>query len=121
MRGIGNRSKPIQLPELWYVIVYPGIVLHTRDVYEGLKIPLTLAQMILHSRHKLSTAFDIARTMENDLEEDCFFLCPQIQTVKEDYERRGHWFADEAEVAPRFWESFRTRRQRSWLRERYVI
>jgi len=89
MRGIGEQIEPIQLPELWYVIVYPGIVLHTRDVYEGLKIPLTLAQNDITFSAQLSTAFDIARTMENDLEEAAFSLCPQIQTVKERLREAG--------------------------------
>jgi 4-diphosphocytidyl-2-C-methyl-D-erythritol kinase len=89
MRGIGEQIEPIQLPELWYVIVYPGIVLHTRDVYEGLKIPLTLAQNDIKFSAQLSTAFDIARNMENDLEAVAFSLCPQIHTVKERLREAG--------------------------------
>jgi 4-diphosphocytidyl-2-C-methyl-D-erythritol kinase len=89
MRGIGEQIEPIQLPELWYVIVYPGIVLHTRDVYEGLRIPLTLAQNDIKLSAQLSTAADIARTMENDLERVAFSLCPQIQTVKESLREAG--------------------------------
>jgi len=83
MRGIGEQIEPVKLPQLWYVIVYPGIALHTRDVYEGLRIPLTLAQNDITLSAQLSTAFEIARTMENDLEKVAFSLCPHIQIVKE--------------------------------------
>ncbi len=83
MTGIGDQIAPIELPRIWYLIVYPGIVLHTKDVYAGLKISLTLAQNDITLSWKFNTVFDVVRTLENDLEKVAFSLCPQIKTAKE--------------------------------------
>lgn len=89
MRGIGEQIEPLSLPKLWYVIVYPGIILHTKTVYEGLKIPLTLARNDITLSARFKTIFDIARTMENDLEPVVFSLYPQVQTIKERLQEAG--------------------------------
>ena len=89
MRGVGERITPLALPRVWYVIVYPGIVLHTKDVYENLKISLTSVQNDITLSWKFDTVFDLARILQNDLERSAFSLCPEIQTVKERLRKAG--------------------------------
>jgi 4-diphosphocytidyl-2-C-methyl-D-erythritol kinase len=33
--GLGERLTPVELPEAWYVIVYPGVSVSTRDVFQS--------------------------------------------------------------------------------------
>jgi 4-diphosphocytidyl-2-C-methyl-D-erythritol kinase len=89
MKGIGEQITPIQMPHIWYVLVYPGILLHTRDVYEGLKIPLTLGQNASTLSGQLDTVFDVARMLENDLERVAFSLHPEIRAAKERLRKGG--------------------------------
>jgi 4-diphosphocytidyl-2-C-methyl-D-erythritol kinase len=89
MTGIGEEITPLELPRIWYVIVYPGIVLHTKDVYDGLRISLTLAQNDITLSWKLDTLFDVVRTLQNDLERVAFSMCPEIKTAKERLREAG--------------------------------
>jgi 4-diphosphocytidyl-2-C-methyl-D-erythritol kinase len=89
MRGIGEQITPIKIPHVWYVIIYPGIILHTKAVYEGLKIPLTLAQNDITLSGQLKTVFDVARILENDLEQVAFSLHPDIRRAKERLRKAG--------------------------------
>jgi len=89
MKGIGEQLTPIQLPHMWYVIVYPGIALHTRDVYEGLKIPLTSAQNEVTLFPRFYTVFDVARVLENDLEKVAFSLHPEVHIAKKSIQNAG--------------------------------
>jgi 4-diphosphocytidyl-2-C-methyl-D-erythritol kinase len=89
MKGVGERITPIKIPCIWYVIIYPGIILHTKDVYGGLKIPLTLAQNDITLSGQLDTVFDVARMLKNDLEKVAFSLHPEIETLKERLQEAG--------------------------------
>ena len=89
MKGAGERITPIKTPFIWYVIVYPGIILHTKDVYGGLKIPLTLAQNDITLSKQLGTVFDVARMLENDLEKVAFSLHPEIHRIQERLRKAG--------------------------------
>ena len=89
MKGVGERITPIKIPCIWYVIIYPGIILHTKDVYGGLKIPLTLAQNDITLSGQLDTVFDVARMLENDLEKVAFSMHPEIETLKERLQEAG--------------------------------
>jgi 4-diphosphocytidyl-2-C-methyl-D-erythritol kinase len=89
MKGIGERITPIKIPYIWYVIIYPGILLHTKDVYGGLKIPLTLGQNDITLSGQLDTVFDVVRMLENDLEKVAFLLHPVIETLKERLREAG--------------------------------
>jgi 4-diphosphocytidyl-2-C-methyl-D-erythritol kinase len=89
MKGIGEQITPIQIPRIWYVVVYPGILLHTRDVYEGLKIPLTLVQNDITLSRQLDTVFNVAWMLENDLERVAFSLHPEIHAAKERLKKAG--------------------------------
>src|SRR5262249_54841275 len=33
--GIGERLTPVELPAAWYVIIYPGIGVSTREVFQS--------------------------------------------------------------------------------------
>jgi 4-diphosphocytidyl-2-C-methyl-D-erythritol kinase len=83
MRGIGEQITPIEIPFIWYVLVYPGIVLRTKDVYAGVRIPLTLTQNHITLSAQFETILDVARMLQNDLETVAFALHPEIYRVKE--------------------------------------
>jgi 4-diphosphocytidyl-2-C-methyl-D-erythritol kinase len=83
MRGIGDIITPAQVPFLWYVIVYPRFVLHTKEVYEGLKIVLTRSENDINLSDTFSSVSDIADILENDLEPVAFRQCPGIKSIKE--------------------------------------
>jgi 4-diphosphocytidyl-2-C-methyl-D-erythritol kinase len=89
MKGIGEQITPVKIPYIWYVIIYPGIILHTKDVYGGLKIPLTLTQNDITLSGQLDTVFDVARMLDNDLEKVALFLHPEIETLKERLQEAG--------------------------------
>lgn len=83
MRGIGDLISPIELPSLWYLIIYPNMSISTRRVYEGLKIVLTKKQNDIKLVAKFNNAREISAILENDLEKVGILLCPTIQTIKE--------------------------------------
>jgi 4-diphosphocytidyl-2-C-methyl-D-erythritol kinase len=83
IKGIGDRITPAQLPFLWYVIVYPRVVLRTKEVYEGLRIVLTKSENDINLSDKFNAVSDIADLLENDLEQAAFRQCPGIKSIKE--------------------------------------
>jgi 4-diphosphocytidyl-2-C-methyl-D-erythritol kinase len=83
MKGVGEKIMPFDLPFLWYLIVYPDVVLSTRDVYNGLRIVLTKGKNEVTFSGNFTSTLDIADILENDLEEVAFFRCPKIKTIKE--------------------------------------
>jgi 4-diphosphocytidyl-2-C-methyl-D-erythritol kinase len=89
MKGIGERILPVELPALWYLIVYPDVILQTREVYEGLKIVLTKGENDIKLRGKFETTRDIAGILENDLEKIGILICPKIDTIKDRLRRTG--------------------------------
>jgi 4-diphosphocytidyl-2-C-methyl-D-erythritol kinase len=82
MRGVGERISPIDLPAMWYVVVYPNIAVSTRDVYNGLRIVLTKDENEVTLSGKFAHVLDIVGTLENDLEEVAFLICPEIKIIK---------------------------------------
>jgi len=83
MRGIGDRISPVELPSLWYLIVYPNVVLKAKEVYGSLKIVLTNRENDIKLRGKFDTAYDVAGILENDLEKAGILMCPTIKTIKD--------------------------------------
>ena len=77
MRGVGETVSPIDLPRLSYVIVYPNVIMSTREVYNRLRIVLTKEENEVTFSGKFSTALDIAGILENDLEKVAVLLCPR--------------------------------------------
>jgi len=82
VRGIGERVSPILLPIIWYVVVYPNVVLSTKEVYNGLRIVLTKDENEVTFSGKFSNVLEIADILENDLEEVALLKCPKIKTIK---------------------------------------
>jgi 4-diphosphocytidyl-2-C-methyl-D-erythritol kinase len=83
MRGIGDEIFPIQMPRLWYLIVYPNISISTRRVYEDLKIVLTKKQNDIKLVAKFNNTREVSSILENDLERVGILLCQTIQTIKD--------------------------------------
>jgi len=89
MRGVGERISPIDLPVIWYIVIYPNAVVNTGDVYKNLRIVLTRDENEVTFSGKLSRVRDVVDILKNDLEEAAFFLCPQIKTIKERLRKAG--------------------------------
>ena len=89
MRGVEERISPIDLPVIWYIVIYPNAVVNTGDVYKNLRIVLTRDENEVTFSGKFSCVRDIVDILENDLEEAAFFLCPQIKTIKERLRKAG--------------------------------
>ena len=89
MRGVGERISPIDLPVIWYIVIYPNAVVNTGDVYKNLRIVLTRDENEVTFSGKFLRVGDVAEILENDLEEAAFFLCPQIKTIKERLRKAG--------------------------------
>ncbi len=83
MEGIGDVITPIELPRLWYLVVYPNIVLSTREAYSRLKIVLTNNENDIKLMGNFKKIGDIADSLENDLEQIGMTMCPQIKTIKD--------------------------------------
>ncbi len=83
MRGVGEKISPIKLPYLWYLIVYPDMVLKTKDVYGRLKIVLTKDENDIKLRENFEFVQDVADILENDLEKVAILMCPQINALKD--------------------------------------
>lgn len=83
MEGIGDIITPIELPHLWYLIVYPNVVLSTKEAYSRLKIVLTNIENDIKLMGNFKKIGDIADSLENDLEQIGMAMCPQIKTIKD--------------------------------------
>jgi 4-diphosphocytidyl-2-C-methyl-D-erythritol kinase len=83
MRGVGDRVSPLKLPAMSYVVVYPNLVLSTKEVYNDLRIVLTKGENEVKFSGQFSSVLDIADILENDLEEVAVVRCPAIRTIKE--------------------------------------
>ena len=89
MRGIGERISPIDLPVIWYIVVYPNAVVSTGDVYNSLRIVLTKGENEVKFSGNFASVRDIVDILKNDLEEAAFLICPQIKTIKERLKKAG--------------------------------
>lgn len=83
IRGIGEKVSPIELPRLWYLIIYPDAALKTPDVYGGTKIVLTKDENDIKLRKNFESVQEVAGILENDLEKVAILMCPKIKTLKE--------------------------------------
>ena len=83
MEGIGDIITPVELPLLWYLIVYPDFVLSTKEAYSRLKIELTNNENNIKLMGNFKNIGDIAGSLENDLEQIGMTMCPQIKTIKD--------------------------------------
>jgi 4-diphosphocytidyl-2-C-methyl-D-erythritol kinase len=83
MEGIGDIITPIELPRVCYLIVYPELVLSTKEAYGRLKIVLTNNENDIKLMGNFKNIGDIAGSLENDLEQIGITMCPQIKTIKD--------------------------------------
>jgi len=83
MRGIGDIITPIELPGLYYVIVYPERPLSTKDVYESLKIVLTKKENDIKLSVNFNSVHDVVNVLHNDLEKAAIAMLPDIIKIKE--------------------------------------
>jgi 4-diphosphocytidyl-2-C-methyl-D-erythritol kinase len=83
MEGIGDIITPITLPRLWYLIIYPRVVLSTKEAYGRLKIELTNNENNIKLMGNFKNIGDIAGSLENDLEQVGTIMCPHIRTIKD--------------------------------------
>jgi len=83
MEGIGDIVSPFDLYPLWYLVVYPGFILQTKEVYGRLKIKLTNGEKNIKLIGNFKNIGGIARSLENDLEQVGITMYPKIKSIKD--------------------------------------
>jgi 4-diphosphocytidyl-2-C-methyl-D-erythritol kinase len=78
--GIGEKLKKIELPSLWYVLLYPNFEVSTKWAYQS--FVLTKNRFHLKLRTFPRTSKGIFRILRNDLEEVVSKKYPQIDIMK---------------------------------------
>jgi 4-diphosphocytidyl-2-C-methyl-D-erythritol kinase len=79
-RGIGERLKRIELPRLWYVLVYPNFEVSARWAYQN--FVLTKRRFHYKIHEFLRTPRKISSILRNDLETVVSRQYPQIEVMK---------------------------------------
>jgi len=79
--GIGERLKKIELPDLWYVLIYPNFEVSTRWAYQN--FVLTKRRFHFNLHRLLRIPKEIFHLLWNDLEEVVSKEYPQISLMKE--------------------------------------
>ena len=82
MEGIGDIITPVDLPVLYYIIVYPGVIVQTKEVYGRLRIVLTNKENDIKLMGNFKSIDGIVNSLENDLEQIGISMCPEIKTIK---------------------------------------
>jgi 4-diphosphocytidyl-2-C-methyl-D-erythritol kinase len=78
--GIGERLKKIELPLLWYVLIYPDFEISTRWAYQN--FVLTKGRFHFNFYQFLKSPEEISRILQNDLEEVVSKEYPEIEIMK---------------------------------------
>jgi 4-diphosphocytidyl-2-C-methyl-D-erythritol kinase len=78
--GIGERLRKVELPDLWYVLIYPNFEVSTRWAYRN--FVLTNQQFHINLRGFLKTPEGISRILLNHLEAVVSKKYPQIGLMK---------------------------------------
>jgi 4-diphosphocytidyl-2-C-methyl-D-erythritol kinase len=78
--GIGERLKKIELPGLWFVLIYPNFEVSTRWAYQNFILTKRRFHFNLHGL--LRTPKEISNLLWNDLEEVVSREYPQIGVMK---------------------------------------
>ena len=124
--GIGERLKRMELPDQWYVLIYPNFEVSTRWAYQN----FVLTKRRFHlSFNRLKTPKAVSRILSNDLEEVVSSRHPEIDLMKEILCSAGALgalmtgsgptvfgiFADKQEASKAFRRVKRDPRTRGWL------
>jgi len=83
MEGIGDIITSLDLPYMWYLIVYPEFVLSTKEAYSRLKMSLTNNANNIKLMGNFKRIGGIADSLRNDLEQIGITMCPQIKEIKD--------------------------------------
>lgn len=78
--GIGEQLRGVELPVLWYVLIYPNFEVSTRWAYQNLR--LTKKKFRLKIQEFLTTPKRISKILMNDLEDMVSKKFPQIDLMK---------------------------------------
>ena len=78
--GIGEQLKKVELPDLWYVLIYPNFEVSTRWAYDN--FVLTKEQFHLSLRRFMKNPEGISRILLNHLETVVAKKYPQIDIMK---------------------------------------
>jgi 4-diphosphocytidyl-2-C-methyl-D-erythritol kinase len=78
--GIGEKLKKIQLPALWYILIYPGFEVSTRWAYQN--FVLTKNRFHFKFQKLFNTPENISKILLNDLEKVVSTEYPQIGLMK---------------------------------------
>jgi 4-diphosphocytidyl-2-C-methyl-D-erythritol kinase len=78
--GIGERLKKVELPALWFVLIYPNFEVSTRWAYQN--FVLTNQQFHFNLHKFLKTPEGISNLLFNHLEEVVSRKYPQIGIMK---------------------------------------
>jgi len=78
--GIGERLRRIELPKLWYVLIYPNFEVSARWAYQNFK--LTKRRFHYKIQEFLGTPRKISSILRNDLETVVSRQYPQIEVMK---------------------------------------
>jgi 4-diphosphocytidyl-2-C-methyl-D-erythritol kinase len=131
--GIGEELEPIEIPDMHFCVVYPGVHSLTPEAYQNfdtkknLKPGQTLKQKNqLDALKVLSlTSEEIIRNAHNDLEEVVMAKHPEIGTVKEQLKIRGALLTQMTGSGSAVYGLFKDRRQadeaREWLRTKSPV
>ena len=85
--GIGERLKEIDLPALWFVLIYPKFEVSTRWAYQNTRLTKEKFRYKIHKL--LATPEAISKALMNDLEEVVSEKFPQIHIMKEVLRSQG--------------------------------
>ena len=78
--GIGEKLKKIDLPALWYILIYPGFEVSTRWAYQN--FVLTKKRFHFKFQKLFNAPENISNILLNDLEEVVSREYPQIDLMK---------------------------------------
>lgn len=81
--GVGEKLSPVEdFPEIWLILINPGINVPTGEIFKRLNLGLTKEGKnlnITRFNHSLST---VCSNMINDLEDVTFEIYPEVQEAK---------------------------------------
>lgn len=78
--GIGDRLRRIEIPHIWYILIYPNFEISTRWAYKNFLLTKSKFHLKLHTF--LENIYDISSILRNDLEEIVSKRFPEIEIMK---------------------------------------